>query len=408
MADLASLLRPDSLEAMVGQSHLIGPEGPLRRLVAAKTPFHAFLFGPPGTGKTTLARIIANMSDRPFFERNATSLKVEELRRIFESHRGSLMPPLLFIDEVHRLSKNQQEVLLPVMERNEAMILGASTENPYFSLTGAIRSRSLLFEFKPLDRAALLKLLLTGVERIGAQLTDAAERYLLDSSGGDARAMLKLLEFAAVAGGDKKPIDVALLKSLRPNALSDGASEDETHYNLASALIKSIRGSDPDAAIYYLARLIHGGEEPRFIARRLLVHASEDIGNANPDALLLAQATYYAVANLGWPEARIPLAQTTIYLACSPKSNSALKAIDGALAAVAAGEILPVPDHLKDAHYSGAKKLGRGVGYQYPHDYGGFVAQAYTTRPVRFVELIEVGFEKRLAEWLDKIRSHTP
>lgn len=399
MADLTALLRPATFEEFVGQTHITSV---IEKLLANDTLFHAMFFGPPGSGKTTLSKIIAKSSERPYFELNATSLKVEELRKIVESYKGALVAPLIFIDEVHRLSKNQQEVLLPVMEYSQAMIIGASTENPFFALTGAIRSRSMLFEFYALNESDLNSLLDKAKATINKEISKEAAEYLIASSAGDARAMLKLLEFATVIADET--IEIGHLKSLRKTSLNDGASESETHYNLASALIKSVRGSDPDAAIYYLARLIKGGEDPRFIARRLLILASEDIGNANPEALILANSAYQAVANLGYPEARITLAQLTIYLACSPKSNSAYVAIDKALGAISDGLILDVPDYLKDAHFAGAKDLGRGIGYKYPHDFGGFVEQEYTIQPVKFVEFVEVAYEKRLAEWLAKIR----
>ncbi|GHV05828.1 recombinase RarA [Campylobacterota bacterium] len=403
MRDLSLLLRPATLEKFAGQRHLVGVNGALRRLIESGTLFHAFFFGPPGTGKTTLARIIATASGRPFFELNATSLKVDDLRRIFEGS-GALMPSLIFIDEVHRLSKNQQEVLLPVMEQASAMIIGASTENPFFALTGAIRSRSLLFEFYSLAPADLAMLVDRAAEYAGRSIAAAAKEHLIATSGGDARAMLKLLEFGlVVAGADDLSVDH--LKSIRPHALNDGASEDETHYNLASALIKSLRGSDPDAAIYYLARLLAGSEEPRFIARRLVIFASEDIGNANPNAAVLANSCFQAVSSIGMPESRIILSQTVIYLAASPKSNTAIVSIDAAIGAVNGGLILDVPQHLKDAHYDGAKKMGRGIGYKYPHDFGGFVKQDYTTKPVHFVDLKPIGYEKTLIDWLEKLRS---
>ncbi|MDR1911105.1 MAG: replication-associated recombination protein A [Helicobacteraceae bacterium] len=407
MGDLTQLLRPTELSQILGQPRLLGENGALKKLIESNALFHGFFFGPPGTGKTTLARIIANTSGRICYELNATSLKVEELRAIFESAKGALSKPLIFIDEVHRLSKNQQEVLLPVMERSDAMIVGASTENPFFSLTAAIRSRSLLFEFAPLSRADL-EILLDRAERLeNKSLSQQTREYLIASSGGDARAALKLLEFGWIVA-QNAPLSVETLKTIRQSALNDGASEDETHYNLASALIKSLRGSDPDAAIYYLARLIAGGEEPRFIARRMLIFASEDIGNANPNALILAHACFESVASIGMPESRIILSQTAIYLACSPKSNTAIVAIDRALEAIANGLILEVPDFLKDAHYEGAKKLGRGLTYKYPHDFGGYVKQAYTQESVSFVDLKPIGYEKTIAEWLEKLRSLDP
>jgi putative ATPase len=407
MGDLTKLLRPKTLDEVAGQARLIGKNGALRKLIEANALFHAFFFGPPGTGKTTLARIIADLSGRICFELNATSLKVDELRAIFESAKGAWSKPLIFIDEVHRLSKNQQEVLLPVMEASDAMIVGASTENPFFALTGAIRSRSLLFEFMPLTSADIETILDRAEALEGKRLEADAREFLLSSSGGDARAALKLLEFGLIAAAPETP-SAETFKSIRQSALNDGASEDETHYNLASALIKSLRGSDPDAAIYYLARLIKGGEEPRFIARRMVIFASEDIGNANPNAAILANACFQSVALIGMPESRIILSQTAIYLACSPKSNTAIVAIDKALEAVGGGLILDVPNHLKDAHYDGAKKLGRGLTYKYPHDFGGFVKQAYTSAPVHFVDLKPIGYEKTIAEWLEKLRAIDP
>ncbi|MDR3162720.1 MAG: replication-associated recombination protein A [Helicobacteraceae bacterium] len=401
--DLAALLRPQTIDEITGQRQLLGRNGALRKLIESGAIFHGFFFGPPGTGKTTLARIIANISGRVCYEKNATSLKVEELRSLFESHRNSLAKPLVFIDEVHRLSKNQQEVLLPIMESSEAMIIGASTENPFFALTGAIRSRSLLFEFFSLTKEDLKTLLNQAEKRLKISISKEAGEFLIAVSGGDARAMLKHLEFGLIVAG-KENLTIDHLKAIRQNALSDGASEDETHYNLASAFIKSLRGSDPDAAIYYLARLIVAGEEPRFIARRMLIFASEDVGNANPSALMIARACFEAATVIGYPECRIILSQTAIYLACSPKCNTAYNAIDRAIEAINGGLIMEVPDHLKDAHYEGAKKLGRGTEYKYPHDFGGYVKQRYVAKDVRFVDLKPIGFEKTLAEWLEKLR----
>lgn len=400
MNPLANSVRPKSFDDFVGQSHIVGPDAPFFRLLQQQKLPHAFFFGPAGTGKTTLARLTAQAMDSSFFEFNATSLKIDELRKVLTSHKGSLIKPVIFIDEVHRLAKNQQEVILPFMENFDALFIGASTENPFFTLTSAIRSRGMLFEFKPLTDEDLKALAQRQIERLGLSVESEAYEYLIISSGGDARAMLNLLECAANLG---KTIDIERLKALRPTSLNDGSSSNETHYNLASAMIKSIRGSDPDAAIYYLARLIEGGEDPRFIARRLLILASEDIGNANPTALTLASNTFYAVSQIGYPESRIILSQLAIYLAASPKSNSALEAIDNALAAVRGGELLEVPDHLKDAHFHGAKDLGRGRGYKYPHAFGGWVEQAYLERPLHFVDFKPIGYEKRLGEWMDMI-----
>lgn len=393
MADLAALFRPKSLKELVGQSHLVSPKAPLFKLIESKKMPHAFFWGPPGTGKTTLAHIIARQLDIPFYPLNATTFKVEDLRKIVRENQGLLARPLIFIDEVHRLSKTQQEVLLPIMEAREALIMGASTENPFFSLTAAIRSRCLLFEFKPLTNEDLRGLLARAQKELNFTIDDDAADYLIFSSGGDARAMLTLLEFSLSVS---KSVDLLTLKSLRPSALITGTSSDEAHYDLASALIKSIRGSDVDAALYYLARLIEGAEPPEFIARRLVILASEDIGNANPNALNLATSAMTAVSRIGYPEARIILSQCVIYLACSPKSNSAYTAIDAALKAVREGVLLPVPPHLKSPSPKG---------YLYPHDFGGWVKQEYLVKPLKFYESKPIAFEKTLSEWLEKIGS---
>jgi putative ATPase len=391
MADFTYLLRPASFDALLGQPHLSSPEAPLRRLCEAGKLGHSFFYGPPGSGKTSIARIIAEVMGLPFYEFNATSLKIEQLRKIFDQYRNALTRPLLFIDEVHRLAKNQQEVLLPVMENNAVLVIGASTENPYFSLTAAMRSRSMLFELKPISNEALHLLL----ERVQAEqemvIEPDARDYLVASSGGDARAMLKLLEFASELDST---ITLELLTSLRPMSQSGGSSEAGVHYDLASAMIKSIRGSDPDAAVYYLARLIEGGEPPEFIARRLVILASEDVGNANPQALTLCTSAMTSVSKIGYPEARIILSQAVIYLCASPKSNSAYTAINAAQQAIRGGELLEIPKNIVQWKEN----------YLYPHDFGGWVAQEYLSKPLKFVEFKPIGYEQKMGEWLRKIR----
>ena len=392
MVNFALKYRPKKLDEIIGQNHLLGGNAVLQKLIETDNLSHTFFYGPPGCGKTTLARIIASELDRPFYEMNATSLKIEDLRKIFKEYHNALQKPLIFIDEVHRLSKNQQEVLLPFMENNAALIIGASTENPYYSLTAAMRSRSHLFELEAVSQEEMFEYLNKIIQRETLRVDDKAKEYLVFSSGGDVRAMLNLLESAKVAEED---ISFETLKQIRPHAMQAGSSESESHYELTSAMIKSIRGSDIDASIYYLARLIDGGEPAEFIARRLAILASEDIGNANPPALNLASSTLNIVKHIGYPEARISLSQLVIYLASSPKSNAAYLAINSALKAIENGEIHPIPSHIK----THAKT------YVYPHDFGGWVKQSYLGKPLHFYETQKIGFEKTLWQWHEKIKT---
>jgi putative ATPase len=390
--DFTSALRPKTFDAFVGQDHLSLPTSPLRILCEKKALGHSFFYGPAGVGKTSLARIIASSMDLPFYEFNATSLKIEQLRKIFEQYKNALEKPLIFIDEVHRLAKNQQEVLLPVMENNAVLIIGASTENPFFSLTSAIRSRSMLFELKNINNEALDRLVDLAKDKSEITLEEDAREYLVRSSSGDARAMLKLLEFCS---NIDTHITVDLLKSLRPNAISAGSSEAGVHYDLISAMIKSIRGSDADAGMYYLARLIEGGESADFIARRLVILASEDIGNANPQALTLTTSAMTSVSKIGFPEARIILAQAVAYLCASPKSNSSYLAINEAINVVKSGVMLEIPEPLKN----------NANGYLYPHDFGGYVKQKYLTKKMKFIEFKSIGYEKKMKEWVENLNS---
>ncbi len=392
MNSLSNRLRPKSLDDFIGQEHLLSKSAPFYKLIISKNIPHSFFFGPPGSGKTTLAKIISNYLDFPFYSLNATTIKIDDIRKIIVQYKNSLIKPLIFIDEVHRLSKNQQEVLLPIMEKNQAIIMGATTENPYFSLTSAIRSRSFIFEFKPLNKSHLKKILERAKEIIDFTISREAKDYLINSSLNDARSMLNLLEAALNV---TKDIDLNTLKSLRPTSAIKGVSQKDEHYYLISALIKSIRGSDIDASLYYLARLISEGESAEFIARRFVILASEDIGNANPNALNLAVNTLVAVKNIGYPEAKIILSQAVIYLASSPKSNSAYLSIKKALKAVKDGEILEELPHLKT----------NSPNYLNPHNFGGYVKQKYLSKPLKLYESKNIGFEKRLNEWIDKIKS---
>lgn len=398
MKDFTTLLRPKCFDDFVGQEHLVSQGSSLRILSEKGALGHSFFYGPAGVGKTSLARVIAHVMDLPFYEFNATSLKIEQLRKIFDQYKNALQKPLIFIDEVHRLAKNQQEVLLPVMENNSVLVVGASTENPFFSLTSAIRSRSMLFELHHISNDSLGSLLEKAISKYDVCLEDEAQEYLIKSSSGDARAMLKLLEFAL---NIEEKITKEVLRSLRPNALSTGSSEAGVHYDLISALIKSVRGSDADAAIYYLARLIEGGESADFIARRLVILASEDIGNANPQALTLTTSAMTSVGKIGFPEARIILAQAVVYLCASPKSNTSYLAINKAIKNVQDGLILDIPEYLKEnpSHYESKKE------YLYPHDYGGYVDQEYLTRKLHLVDLKDVGYEKKMKEWMQNIKN---
>lgn len=390
MVNFALKYRPKTLGKIVGQTHLVGKDAVLQKLIEAESLSHTFFYGPPGCGKTTLARIIASKLQRPFYEMNATSLKIEDLRKIFKEYTNALQKPLIFIDEVHRLSKNQQEVLLPFMENNAALIIGASTENPYYSLTAAMRSRSHLYQLEAISQEEMSAYLDTVMRLENIDAEEEAQEYLVFSSGGDVRAMLNLLESAHAI---EENITFKTLKQIRPHAMQAGSSESESHYELTSAMIKSIRGSDIDASVYYLARLVDGGEPAEFIARRLAILASEDIGNANPPALNLASSTLNIVKHIGYPEARISLSQLVIYLASSPKSNSAYMAINNALKAIKEGEIHPIPSHIKT----------HAKNYVYPHDSGGWAKQSYLTKPLHFYDTQQIGFEKTLYQWHEKI-----
>ncbi len=390
---LTHLLKPKNFDEVVGQRHLTSKDASFRRLCEKQSLGHTFLYGPAGCGKTSLAHIVSQTMDCPFYQFNATSIKIEELRKVFKEYQNTLVRPLIFIDEIHRLSKNQQEVLLPFMEKNSILLIGASTENPFFSLTSAMRSRSLLFELKKIPAKSLRTLLDKALSHLKFTCEDDALQYLIVSSNGDARAMLKLLEAASSLEDN---ITLNLLKSIRPIAQNDGSSDATLHYDLISALIKSIRGSDCDGAIYYLARLIKAGESAEFIARRLVILASEDISNANPQALTLATSAMTSVSKIGYPEAKIILAQVVVYLCASPKSNSSYMALNKALRAIEEGVILDVPDNIKD----------QNTNYLYPHDFGGYVKQKYMSKKLKFFTFKEIGYEKKMKEWMQAIKKN--
>ena len=387
MQPLAERLRPKTLDEYIGQKHLVGPGAVLRRMIDSGRISSFILWGPPGVGKTTLAQIIAHKLETPFYTLSAVTSGVKDVRDVIEKARSnrffSSASPILFIDEIHRFSKSQQDSLLGAVEQGTVTLIGATTENPSFEVIRPLLSRCQLYVLKSLEKDDLLELLHRAIttdivlkERdIELKETNAMLRY----SGGDARKLLNILELVvdAEAQGPVVITDALVTDRLQQNPLAYDKNG-EMHYDIISAFIKSIRGSDPDGAIYWLARMVEGGEDPAFIARRLVISAAEDIGLANPNALLLANATFDAVMKIGWPEGRIPLAECTVYLATSPKSNSAYMAINDALALVRQTGNLPVPLHLRNAPTKLMKELGYAEGYKYAHDYPGhFVRQQF-------------------------------
>jgi putative ATPase len=388
-APLAVRMRPRALDEVVGQSHLLGPRAPLRRLVEGDEPMSLILYGPPGTGKTTLAHVISLATKRQFVQLSALDAGVKEVRAVITAAKRELTyagrRTVLFIDEVHRFSKTQQDSLLSAVEDRIVSLIAATTENPFFSVVSPLLSRSLVLALQPLDDddvRTLLHRALASDRGLGGAVTLSAEaeEHLVRIAGGDGRKALTALESgagAAQAAGASE-IDLATLETAVAQAAVRYDRQGDQHYDVASALIKSIRGSDVDAALHYLARMIEAGEDPRFIARRLVISASEDIGMADPTALQTAVAAADAVAFIGMPEGRIPLAQAVVHLATAPKSNAAYLALDRAIADVRAGLAGPVPPGLRDAHYAGAKKLGHGKTYAYPHDHpDGVLPQQY-------------------------------
>lgn len=418
-APLAARMRPRGLGEFVGQAHIVGPGQLLRRAIEADSIQSLIFYGPPGTGKTSLAQIIALQTRSKFERLSGVESNVADMRRVLGAAANRLantgQSTILFIDEIHRFNKAQQDILLPDVEGGVVRLIGATTHNPFFFVNSPLVSRSRIFELRPLNREDLRLLLeraLRDAERGLGQLRieaeEAALEHLAELADGDARAALNALEIAALTTpadkGGMIRIDLnAAEQSIQKKAVV--YDDEDAHYDTISAFIKSMRGSDPDAALYWLAKMIHAGEDPRFIARRIVIHAAEDVGLADPMALVLASAAFQAAEFIGWPEARIPLAEAAIYIATAPKSNSAVMAIDGALKDVESGRTLPVPEHLRDSSYRGAERLGHGQGYQYAHDFPGhFVVQDYLGADRRYYEPTEQGVEKKIKERLQNWR----
>lgn len=419
---LALRMRPKTLEEFVGQDEILGEGSLLRRAINTDGLQSLILYGPPGTGKTSLGEIIARRTEAQFIKMNAVSVGVKEVRQVMKK-AGELRDfykkkTILFLDEVHRFNRAQQDVLLPAVEDGLVILIGATTQNPYHELNPPLLSRSRIFPFKPLTDMDLKRILHgalsseEGLKEYRVQVEDDARDHLIQMASGDARSLLNALELAVLTTEpDEEGVIRIHLKiaeeSIQKRALQYDKGGDN-HYDIISAFIKSMRGSDPHATLYYLARMIYAGEDPRFIARRLLVHAAEDVGNANPHALILASAAAHAVDYLGLPEARIPLAQAALFIATAKKSNSAVMGIDRALKLVEQGPHGEVPPHLRDASYNGAKDLGHGTTYRYPHDYPGhYVEQEYLPSSLqgkKFYSPSEEGYEKTIKEYLEGLR----
>ncbi|MCF0127750.1 MAG: replication-associated recombination protein A [Pseudobutyrivibrio sp.] len=420
---LAARLRPETLDEVVGQQHIIGKDKLLYRAIKADKLSSIILYGPPGTGKTTLAMVIANTTSAEFTSINATAAGKKDMEEVVEKAKQTLgaygKKTILFIDEIHRFNKGQQDYLLPFVEDGTIILIGATTENPYFEVNGALLSRSVIFELKPLSNDDIKKLLLRavndevkGMGSYKAVIEDEALEFLCDIANGDARSALTAIELGVLTTERSEDglihITLEVASECIQRRVVKYDKDGDNHYDTISAFIKSMRGSDPDAAVYYLARMLYAGEDPKFIARRICICASEDVGNADPQALVVATNAFLALERIGLPEARIILSQAAIYVACAPKSNASYLAIDKALAEVKDNRTRQIPSHLQDAHYKSAHKLGHGIGYEYAHDFPNhFSKQRYLPDGLEigdFYEPGELGHEKTIREHLKNIR----
>lgn len=421
---LASRMRPNTLDEVVGQKHIIGKGKLLYRAIMADKLGSIIFYGPPGTGKTTLAKVIANATSSNFKELNATIAGKKDMEEVINEAKNQYgmyeKKTILFIDEIHRFNKSQQDFLLPFVEKGTITLIRATTENPFFEVNKALLSRSRIFELKPLgtdDIKDLLNRAVTDKEKgfgdCNVVFDDDAVEFLAEISGGDARAALNALEIGILTTDKCEDgtihITLEISKECIQKRVANYDKDGDNHYNTISAFIKSMRGSDPDAAVYYLAKMLQAGEDVKFIARRIMICASEDVGNADPMALVIATNASLAVERIGMPEARIILSQAVLYIATAPKSNSAINAIDSALQVAASGKNYPIPGHLKDAHYNGASALGSGIGYKYPHDYkNNYVEQQYLPdilNGMRFYESCNNGYENVINEYVNKIKN---
>lgn len=422
---LASRMRPSTLDEVVGQEHIVGKDKLLYRAIKADKLTSVIFYGPPGTGKTTLARVIANTTSASFTQINATSAGKKDMEAVVKEAQDTLgmygRKTILFIDEIHRFNKGQQDYLLPFVEDGTIILIGATTENPYFEVNSALLSRSIIFELKALTTDNIRTLILRavndcekGMGNYRAVIDEDAVEFLADMAGGDARNALNAVELGVLTTPRGEDGYIHLTLEVASECIQKRAvrydKDGDNHYDTISAFIKSMRGSDPDAAVYYLAKMLYAGEDVKFIARRIMILASEDIGNADPQAICVAVAAAQAVERVGMPESQIILSQAAAYMACAPKSNSAVNAIAAAMDSVR-NIRTTVPAHLQDAHYGGHEKLGRGIGYKYAHDYPNhYVEQQYLPSEIlgtRFYELSDMGYEKELKNHMKKIKGES-